>query len=197
MKLTKRIIIPILLAVVLIMIPSCAINPVTGKRQLMLMSEQQSDPEQAANTVLNDLNLSVLDSKRAEVNGMPAVATVYQQVSQNAQTGGQQVIKVLSYFIKYVDEVFVFHGVASDADFNSFFRMFESTMINFNRLTEPSKLDVRPRRIIVKEVQHPGTVAEIFRSYNIPNDQMRELTLLNNLELSDNIGDGELIKTIS
>jgi predicted Zn-dependent protease len=171
--------------------------PPDNRAMMIFTLAQQSDPEQAANAVLTDLNLSVLDSKRAEINGMPAVAIVSQQVSQNSQTGSQQVIKVLSYFIKYMDEVYVFHGVAAEADFNSFFRMLESTMINFNRLTEPSKLDVKPIRIRVRQVQHTGTVAEVFRFYNIPNDQMDELALLNNLELSDYIKAGELIKIIS
>ncbi len=170
--------------------------PDDGRAVMIFTLAQQDNPELAAETALKDLNLSLLDSRRTVVNGMPAVATVSQQVSQDQQTGQQQIIKVLSHFIEYNDQVYVFHGVSTEEYFNSYFRLFESTMINFDKLTEASKLKVKPKRIDVREVRSPGTLANTFRYYNVPQDQMEHLALLNNMELSDNVNRGKLIKII-
>lgn len=170
--------------------------PGDGSALVIFTLAQQKSAAEAAETALNDLSLSLLDSKRTTVNGMNAIATVSQQVSQNQQTGQQQAIKVLSYFIEYGGAVYVFHGVTADASFNTYFRTFESTMINFNRLTDPKKLNVKPNKIRVKEVKQAGTLAQAFRSLGVPQDQMNELALLNNIELNQQVKSGKLLKTI-
>ncbi len=136
--------------------------PEDGKAMMIFTLAQQKTLDEASQKTLNDLKLTVLSTKRTTVNRMPAIATVSQQVSQNQQTGQEQLIKVMSYFVQYNNNIYVFHGVAADADFNSYFRVFESTMVNFSKLTEPSKLNVRPKRIKIKSVQRSGTLAGAF-----------------------------------
>lgn len=168
--------------------------PEDGRAMMVFMLARQKTAAEAAQTVLQELSLTVLETKRETVNGLPAVAAISQQVSQNQQTGQQQTIKVMSYFIEYGGQVYVFHGVSSDVDFNSFARLFESTMAGFNRLTDAARLNVRPTRIRVKKVQQNGTLADAFRSFGVPQSQMNELALLNNLELTDRVQSGKLIK---
>jgi predicted Zn-dependent protease len=170
--------------------------PEDGRAMMVFMLAQQKSAQEAAQTTLQELNLTVLESKRETVNGLPAVAAISQQVSQNQQTGQQQSIKVMSYFIEYSGQVYVFHGVSIDVDFNSFARLFESTIKSFNRLTDASKLNVKPRRVRVKRVQQNGTLADAFRYFGVPQSQMNELALLNNLELTDRIQSGKLLKII-
>lgn len=170
--------------------------PGDGSALVIFTMAQQQAAAEAAEKTLADLGLSLLDSKRTTVNGLNAIATVSQQVSQNQQTGQQQAIKVLSYFIEYEGAVYVFHGVSADANFNSYFRIFESTMINFNRLTDPQKLNVKPKKIRVREVKQSSTLANVFRNFGVPQDQMNELALLNNLELTSQVKAGKLIKII-
>lgn len=170
--------------------------PADGKAVIIFTLTQQKTLEEAAQQTLAGLNLTVLDSKKATVNGFPAIGTVSQQVSQDSQTGTQQTLKVMSYFIQYNGAIYVFHGVAADADFNSYYRIFESTMVNFNRLTETSKLNVKPKRIKVVQVPATGTLSQAFKSLKVPDSQMKELALLNNLELTDQVAKGKLIKII-
>jgi predicted Zn-dependent protease len=103
----------------------------------------------------------------------------------------------MSYLIQYGESIFVFHGVADDAGFNTYYRIFESTMANFDRLTDPSKLNVKPKRIKIVLVPAGGTVAQIFKSLNVPDNQVKELALLNEMELTDQVAKGKLIKIIS
>jgi predicted Zn-dependent protease len=167
-----------------------------GKAMLLFSLAQQKTLEEASQQILQDLKLAVLDNKRTTVNGMPAIAAVSQQVSQNQQTGQEQIIKVMSYFIQYNNHIYVFHGIASEADFNSYYRTFESTMANFNKLSEASKINVKPKRIKIKTVQRSGTLADAFKYYGVPQSQVKELALLNDLKLSDRVAKGKLIKTI-
>jgi predicted Zn-dependent protease len=171
--------------------------PEDGSALMIFTLSQQKDLEQAAQQTMQDLNLEILDTKRATVNGMQAVATVSQQSSQNQQSGEQQTIKVLSYFIDYGGNIYIFHGVTSEAEFNGYFRLFESTMVNFDNLTDPSKLNVEPLRIRIKEVPRTSSVAEVFQYYNVPSEMHGDLALLNNQDLNDQITAGELIKIIS
>lgn len=170
--------------------------PKDGKAVLIFTVAQQKTLDEAAQQTLKDLNLTVLDGKNTKVNDFSALAIVSQQVSQDQQSGQQQTIKVISYFIEYNSNIFVFHGVSSDADFNSNFRIFESTMINFDRLTDPSKLNVKPKRVKIQTVQQTGTLADVFKFYKVPQAQMKELALLNNMELTQQVSKGKLIKII-
>ncbi len=170
--------------------------PEDGRAMMVFMLAKQKSAQEAAQTTLQELNLTVLETKRETVNGLPAVAAISQQVSQNQQTGQQQAIKVMSYFIEYGGQVYVFHGVSSDVDFNAFASLFESTMKSFNRLTDAAKLNVKPKRVRVKKVQQSGTLSDAFRYFGVPQSQMNELALLNNLELSDRVQRGKLLKIV-
>ena len=70
-------------------------------------------------------------------------------------------------------------------------------MLTFNRLTETSKINVKPRRVYVKKVQRTGTLASAFSYYGMSQDMMNELALLNDLELTDQVQAGKLIKIVS
>jgi predicted Zn-dependent protease len=70
-------------------------------------------------------------------------------------------------------------------------------MKTFNRLTESSKINVMPKRVYVKKVQRTGTLANAFSYYGIKQDMMQELALLNDLELTDQVQAGKLIKIVS
>ena len=171
--------------------------PKDGSAMMVFMMAQQKTLEEAAQKNLTDLKLDVLDSKRTTVNGFPAIAAISQQVSQNQQTGARQVIKVMSYLIQDNNSIFIFHGVSDDANFNSYYRIFESTMTNFSRLTEPAKLNVKPKRIKVVQAPAAGTLSQTFKTLKVPDSQMKELALLNNIELTDQVAKGKLIKIIA
>jgi predicted Zn-dependent protease len=170
--------------------------PKDGSAMIVFMMARQKTLEEAAQKNLTDLKLDVLDSKRTTVNGFPAIAAISQQVSQNQQTGAQQVIKVMSYLIQDNNSIFIFHGVSEDANFNNYYRVFESTMSNFSRLTDPAKLNVKPKRIKIVQVPATGTLSQTFKTLKVPDSQMKELALLNNIELTDQVAKGKLIKII-
>lgn len=168
-----------------------------GKAMMVFLLAQQKTLEAAGEDALNKLKLEVLDNKRSTVNGMPALVAVSQQVSQDPQTGQQQTIKVLSYLIQKGEQIYVFHGVSSEADFNTNFRTFESTMANFNHLKEASKLNVKPDRIKIIKINSASVSLEnAFKYYKVPQSKYKELALLNNMELNHKLTKGNLIKVL-
>ena len=171
-------------------------GPEDGKALMVFTFAMQKTLQTAADSTLKRLGLTLVNSEKKNVNGMPAIATVSKQTSKDESTGQEQTIKVLSYFIDYSGTFYVFHGVTAEADFNTYNKVFESNMTTFNKLTDPSKINVKPERIIVKKVERAGTLAETFTNLGVKKTQMDELALLNNLELTDKVQVGKLIKII-
>jgi predicted Zn-dependent protease len=69
-------------------------------------------------------------------------------------------------------------------------------MGSFSKLTDPAKINVRSKIIIVRSVQKAGTLAEAFASFGVPLARMTELALLNNLELTDRVTVGKQLKIV-
>lgn len=170
--------------------------PETGKALMIFTLSSQKTLQEAAQATIKELELTLVESRNTTVNGMPAIATVSKQVSQDQSTGQQQSLMVLSYFIDYNSMFYVFHGVTAEADFSSYNKLFESNMISFSKLTDPAKLNVKPKKVLIKSVQRAGTLADAFTYYQVPEKLRAELALLNNLELTDKVQAGKLIKII-
>ncbi len=172
-----------------------ATAPKDGKALIIFTLAQQKSLEEAAQATTKQYNLTVTDSKSITVNGLPALAVLSQQVQQDQSTGKQQANQVLSYYINYGGNIYVFHGVSTAQDFKSYQSAIESTLSSFAPLNDPAKLNVRPKKIVVKPA-NGGTVSQTLTSLGVPQDQLREIALLNNMELKDNVAAGKLIKLI-
>jgi len=172
------------------------IAPEDGKAVMILTLAQQKNLEEATQETIKQLKLTVIDSKPVKVNGLSAIAVNSKQIPQSQQTSQHDTVKLLSYFIQYNELIYVFHGITFDSYFENYAQNFISTMKNFNRLTDPAILNKKPNRIRIKQVQRSRTVAQAFRYYGVPESEMEDLATLNNLELSDRINRGKLIKII-
>ena len=170
--------------------------PKDGKALMVFTHAPGSTLQEAAWNTLRELELNLQQSRNVTVHGMPAMVTVSGQVTQDPYSGEQQAIKVLSYFITYNNANYVFHGVTADADFNAYTRIFESSMASFDKLTDPAKLNVKPKKIIVKTVPKSGTVSEAFKALGVAQNRMNEMALLNNLELTAQVSAGRLVKIV-
>jgi predicted Zn-dependent protease len=168
--------------------------PEDGNALMIFTLAYQKTLENAADSTLAQLGLTLVEGKKTTVNSMPAIATVSKQVSQDQSTGQQSTNMILSYFIQYGTYIYVFHGVSAEANFSKYFSTFDNSMKTFARLTDASKINVKPNKILVKSVQRTGTLASAFSYYGVPQAKTKELALLNNLELTDNVQAGRLIK---
>jgi predicted Zn-dependent protease len=152
--------------------------------------------DEAAKTTIDQLKLTLENSTKTTVNKLPALVAQSKQVNEDQSTGEKQTFKVLSYFIQVDNTFYVFHGVTSEADFGTYNNIFSTSMTSFSKLTDPSKINVKPKKILVKKVQRAGTLTDAFIYYGVKQNQMKDLALLNNLELTDKVQAGKLIKII-
>ena len=167
------------------------------QKALMLFSlAKEKTLEEATQKAIETYKLEVASNNKTSINGLPAMVVNSKQSSTNQQTGQTQTIKVVSSFIKYNEAIFVFHGVTSEADFDANKANFELTMENFSKLTNPSKINVKPQRIVLKKVQGTSTLSEIFAANGVKKDMMEELALLNNMELTDKVESGKFVKIL-
>jgi predicted Zn-dependent protease len=173
-----------------------SITPPDQKALMLFTLSSQKTLESAVDTTITQYRLTLQGSKRITVNGLPAIMTQCKQVSQDQSTGATQTNMVLSYFISHGGLIYVFHGVSTEADFNTYASTMNSSMTTFSALTDVSKINVKPKRIQVVTVQRTGTLSDAFVYYRVPQKQYNELALLNDLELTDQVQVGKLIKII-
>ena len=171
--------------------------PQDGKALMIFTLAQGKTLDEAASGTIQQLKLTMLENKKTTVNGLPAILAVSQLVQQDQQTGQSSTMKILSGFIEYGGAFYAFHGLSADVDFNNYFKSFESVISSYSRLTDQAKLNVVPKRIKVQPVKAAGTLANALKAYNVPDAQVKEIAFLNNLELTDQVVKGRLIKIIN
>ena len=166
--------------------------PKDGRALMMLMLAPGTDLQQAANAVLQQNNLQVLESKQVTVNGLNAIAMVaYPKQVQGQQ---QQQIRTLSYLIQYGNSIYFILGVSATADFNQFVPYFSNTMEGFRQLNDQSKINKQPERIRIKTVNNNITLEQALRNYSVPANRLNEFAILNGMKLTDMVTSGMMIK---
>jgi predicted Zn-dependent protease len=172
--------------------------PKDGKAVIVLTLAQGNSLEAAAQGVLEKNQLKLMDSKKETINGLPAIVLIAdQQVQQQQQQQqAQPALRTLMYFIQHGENIYNLMGLSTQADFNNYMQLFQSTMGTFSTLNDPSKLNKQPERVRVKTISQTGTLAQAFSRFNVKQDRMEELAVLNGMNLNDQVSGGMLIKVI-
>lgn len=166
--------------------------PKDGKALMVLSLSQAKTPQEAAQSLAQEANLSGVILNPTTVNGLPAFMLAGDQVNQQSQSA----IRVLGYFIQYNGLIYQILGLSTPQDMAAYTPYFEHTMRNFRSLSDPSRINVEPERIKIKSVLIDGTLEQTLRAYNMPEARLQELSILNGMELKDRVTAGMLIKTV-
>jgi len=173
------------------------IAPEDGKALILLSLSSKKDNDQAIEEDIKRMNLQVIDRNSININGLPAVSINSKLIPQEQNDSAQDTIRVQSSYIKYADNVYVFHGVTFNSMYAQYAASFSNTMMNFDILKDPVRLNKQPNRIRIKQVNRTTTVQEALQGYGIKGDAIKKVALLNNLDPSESIQKGTLIKIIS
>jgi predicted Zn-dependent protease len=168
--------------------------PPDGKALLMLTLAQGNDLQTAANAVLQQNNLQLLDSKQVSVNGLNAIALA--SAPKAVQGQQQQDLRVLSYLIQYGGNIYHLLGVTPTSLYNQYGQYFLNTMQGFAQLTDQSKLNKKPDRIRLKTVKTSTTVENALKGFSVPSSKLDEHALLNGMKLTDKVPRGTMLKVI-
>jgi predicted Zn-dependent protease len=156
-----------------------------------------SSLQDAATKAATNLELTVISSRQLTINGLQALEVMSEQVTQDQSTGAQNKISVKSMYIKFGSSYYVFHGVTTPADYQSYVSAFDKSMMGFKELKDQSKINVKPERIQVVSVKQSGTLASALQSYGVPSNRQKELAIVNGMELNANVTSGQKIKIIA
>ncbi len=168
--------------------------PQDGKALMFMTLAPGTNLEEAANKVVQQNNLQVLESKQTTVNGFPAITMISDPLPAQGQQ--PQPIRILSYLIQYGNAIYLFMGVSAQADFNQYSQYFNNTMQGFKKLTDQSKINKKPDRVRIKTIKNNTTLEQALKSFSTPANKLEELAILNGMMLTDKLTPGMMIKTI-
>lgn len=158
---------------------------------IMLFSmAKEASPSAAANSFVTNSQAAVKSSEPLQVNGLPAHRVISDVTTE------QGVISLASYFIQKDNKTYVFHGYTSQAQFNNYLPSFSQTMGQFKPLTDPSKINVKPSKLVVKKAPRPGTLRSALQQLGVAPDKQEETAILNGMNLDDNVAANTLIKVV-
>ncbi|HLO80895.1 MAG TPA: M48 family metalloprotease [Chitinophagaceae bacterium] len=167
--------------------------PKDGSALMMLTLAKGQSLQDAASTAMQQYKLTVVDSKESSVNGLPALVVV---ADQQPQQQGGAVIRTLSYFISYGNNIYHLIGAAQADKFNNYVETFGATMKNFKQLTDQAMLNKKAKRINVVTASG-ATLRDALKAKNVPDNMLEETAILNGMLLTDKISSGTLIKIIT
>ena len=165
--------------------------PEGGEAMMMFTLENAQSLQAAAQQVLEKYSLQLVESNNVNVNGLNALALIAEQQQE------QMTIRVLAYLISYDGNIYNMMGVTASTTFNQYARIFTEVMEGFAPLTDPSKLNVKPERVRIREVGQTMTLEQALLKFGVPQDRLLELAVLNGMELQEIVNAGTLIKTVS
>lgn len=161
-----------------------------GKGMVILNVGQGDTPQAASESALENYKLTLVERSNETVNGLPAVKMIAEQVTE------QNTLRILAYFIEHENLVYALLGVTTAADFNTYSPTFNNVMQNFKNLTDKEKLNRKPKRVYIESVKSTGTLSQALKAYNMPQDNLNELSILNGMQLDDQVTAGTLIKVV-
>lgn len=167
------------------------------QKALMIMTlSPDKELAEAANNFISKNKLNGVSQQNTTINGLPAIIQVADQVGQAQQGQAAQTVRIATTYIDYGNLIYMIHGVSDIKDFSANESTFGSTMKNFKVLTDMSKINVKPERIRIKNVYATATLNEVLKGFGTPENRLKELSIVNGMELSDRVPAGTLIKTI-
>lgn len=176
------------------------ITPSDGKAMIQFSLSQAASRKAAGDEIIEQAGLDVIErQENAQVSGFPATVMLSDQTPKDPNTGQAtgDPIRILSYFIEYGDFIYTFHGMATQADFNSYSGTFKQTMTKFRQLTDQAKLNKQPKKIKIVKVQQGGTLQSVLTSFGAKQSDLESIAILNGMELGQNVTSGMFIKTIA
>ena len=161
-----------------------------GEAVMILTLAAGNSLEAAANSLLEQYNLEVVESAKENINGFPSLLMVADQRQE------QGTIRVLSTLIQYGGNIYSLMGVAELSKFPAYQQTFLSTSKNFQELTDSEKLNRQPDVVRIKELPQQMTLQAALQHFDMPPDRFEELAILNGMQLNERLSRGTLIKVV-
>ena len=148
-----------------------------------------SSPRDAAAQLLNQQGITVQESRAASVNGLDAHYAL-----ATAQVEGGQQIGLMTYFIRYGENVYYFVGIAPANGFNTYRDTFRRTMEGFAPENRADIVNAQPRRVRIVRADRTAPFSSFVGGSLPPGMTAEELAIINQVEMNEQIPAGTLLK---
>lgn len=162
-----------------------------GSALMILTLASGQNLQDAASVAMQKYNLRAIQSRSITVNGLEGFFVMADQAQQSGT------VRTASYFIRHNGAIYHIIGAASLANFDRYSNAFAGTLNGFKVLTDPTKINRKPDRIQVRQVNNNTTLRDALRANNIPDNRLEEFAILNGMALSERLTPGTLIKVIT
>lgn len=122
-------------------------------------------------------------SSQTSINGLPASIAQFDAVTDQGPLRG------VAAFIEYGGNVYQVLGYSKASGYASYQATFDRTIGSFDRLTDPSAINVEPRRLDIVRVSSPMSVDE-FAQRNQTSVDVQTLALINGLDPGERLDSG-------
>ena len=92
--------------------------------------------------------------------------------------------------------MFVFHGLTSRNQYTKYDGIFDSTMRQFQELTDTRRVDVQPNRIRLRTIERADTLEDALRFLDVPDKKLKEVVLLNGGDPKQRVRAETLLKVV-
>ena len=160
------------------------------KDAMFQLTASAGSPEQAAEAFFSRDGITRTGIARQSVNGLPAVVATW------STTTRQGVIEGIASFVKHGDLTYELLGYASSSRIGRYAASLERTLNSFAPLTDPTLLNVEPKRIELVRLQETMTGEEFVARYpsTVPGE---DVFRINGMRSSDRIEAGTLLKRVT
>lgn len=162
-----------------------------GSALMILTLAQGQQLQEAASAALQKYKLTTVDSRPVTVNGLEALMVVADQVQQSGT------VRTVNYFIRHNGAIYHILGATAMNNYERYSNAFGGTMTGFKVLTDPDKINRKPDRIQIKQINTATTLRDALKANNTPDNRLEELAILNGMALTDKVNAGTLIKVIT
>ena len=160
------------------------------KKAMMILIATPGTLAEIEQGFVKEFGVTVNSSNSKTVNGLQA------RVMEGSVPQQDGTVGLLAYFIQHDNLIYVLYGYAYSQDYGNNKQTFLATMNGFSKLTDQSKINVKPNRIRVKTVSRGGTLQDVLKAYRVADDNLELLALVNGMKLTDNVAAGSKIKLI-
>ena len=164
--------------------------PKNGEALMMLSLAAGSSLKEAANTLLEQYKLELVESKEEKINGLSSLIMIADQKQEKGT------IRVISTLIQYGGNIYNTMGISELSKFPSYSPVFQSTMRAFQELKDADKLNRKPDVVRIKTVPRKMNLQAALENFGMVPERFEEIAILNGMQLDDALEQGMLIKVI-
>ena len=167
--------------------------PQDGKSMMVLTLAQEKTVDEAGRAFITNNKLTLIESNKERINSLSALVLVADQQNEQDPNG---TLRTLNYFIEYNSMIYRITGVSLKTDFNRYMSTFEKTMRNFKKLTDASKINVKPDKISIKTLASNMSLSKALDTFKVPSSKKEEIAILNGMKLNQSLQKGSLLKIV-